>query len=219
MTVSKLMLGVVLTGAVTLSGCTTKTASPSEYSGFLSSYEGLIATKTATGHNVLRWTSADFKANNYNKIIFQPVRFYPEPRTTARISEQTLSELLAYTNHRLSSALFARLQPVGFSAGPGTLTFRGAITAVDTSTEGLKPYEVIPVALVVAGAMAASGQRDQNTELYLEGELIDTATGKPVLRVVRKGFGKTLSNDQQTVTADDLKSVIDELTQDVLAFH
>lgn len=69
MTVSKLMLGVVLTGAVTLSGCTTKTASPSEYSGFLSSYEGLIATKTATGHNVLRWTSADFKANNYNKII------------------------------------------------------------------------------------------------------------------------------------------------------
>jgi hypothetical protein len=213
------MLGGILAAAVTLGGCTTKTASQSQYSGFLSSYEGLSATKTTTGNSVLRWVDPSFNVANYDKVIFQPVRFYPEPQATDRVSQQTLLELLAYTNDRLSAALFTRLQPVGLGAGPGTLAFRGAITGVDASTEGLKPYEVIPVALVVAGAMTAGGGRDQNTELYLEGELVDTSTGKAVLRVVRKGFGKTLSNDKQAITADDLKSVIDDLTQDVLTFR
>jgi hypothetical protein len=219
MSASKLLVAGLLASVVALGGCTTKTASQSQYSGFLSSYEGLRSTQTASGSTVLRWVDPAFNVANYDKIIFQPVRFHPEPHPTERISQQTLLDLLSYTNDRLSAALFSRLQPVGIGAGPGTLAFRGAITGVNASAEGLKPYEVIPVALVVAGAMTASGGRDQNTELYLEGELIDTSTGKAVLRVVRKGFGKTLSNDSQAITADDLKSVIDDLTRDVLTFH
>ena len=97
----------------------------------------------------------------------------------------------------------------------GTLIFKGAITGVSTATEGLKPYEVIPIALVVAGAMTATGHRDQNTELYLEGEFIDAATGKSVARVVRKGFGKTLDNDEQNVTLDDLKAIVNDMAKDI----
>ena len=66
--------------------------------------------------------------------------------------------------------------------------------------------------------MAATSERDQDTELYLEGELIDTSTGKAVLRVVRTGFGKTLSNDKQAIQFADLTPVVDELTTDVLTF-
>ncbi|HLD66004.1 MAG TPA: DUF3313 domain-containing protein [Pseudomonas sp.] len=218
MKATHIMLGGILATAVMLGGCTSKTVSQSQYSGFLSSYDGLAATKTASGTTVLRWVDPNFNVANYDKVIFQPVNFYPAPQPTDRISQQTLKDLLGYTNKRLSEALGSRLQLVGFSGGPRTLEFRGAITGVDASTQGLKPYEVIPVALVLAGGMTAAGQRDQNTELYLEAELVDTATGQPVLRVVRKGFGKTLSNDKQAVTANDLKSVIDGLTQDVLTF-
>ncbi|MDX1298651.1 MAG: DUF3313 domain-containing protein [Pseudomonas sp.] len=218
MKTKKMVLGGLLAAVVALGGCTTKTASQSQYSGFLSSYEGLSSTKTAGGSTVMRWVDPTFDVANYQKVIFQPVRFYPEPQPTDRLSQKTLQDLLTYTNSRLSAAMFSRLKPVGFGAGPGTLEFRGAITGVNASTEGLKPYEIIPVALVLAGAMTAAGERDQNTELYLEAEFIDTSTGKTVLRVVRKGFGKTLSNDKQTITADDLKSVIDDLTRDVLTF-
>ena len=35
----------------------------------------------------------------------------------------------------------------------------------------------------------------------------------------RKGFGKTLSNDRQKVTAADLAPVIDQLTRDALQFQ
>lgn len=219
MRTTKLMLGGVLAAVVALGGCATKTTSQSQYSGFLSSYEGLSKATTPSGATVLRWVDPGFNVANYSQVIYQPVRFHPEPYPSERINQRTLQELLNYTNDKLSAALFSRLRPVGVGAGPGTLTFRGAITGVDASPQGLKPYEVVPVALVVAGAKAASGGRDQDSELYLEAELIDTSTGKPVLRVVRKGVGKTLENDQQALTADDLKSVIDDLTRDVLSFR
>lgn len=214
-----LIVGGVIAAVLLLNGCTSKTVNQSQYSGFLSSYDGLQSAETAGGQKVLRWVDPTFNVANYDKLIFQPVRFYPTPQTTDRIGQPTYDELLKYANGRLSEALSQRFQLVGFSSGPRTLEFRGAITGVSAETEGLKPYEVIPVALVLAGAMTATGERDQDTELFLEGELVDTSTGKPVLRVVRKGFGKTLSNDRQAIGFADLKPVVDELTADVLKFR
>ncbi len=214
-----LMAGSLVAAAVLLNGCTSKTVSQEQYSGFLPSYDGLKTVETASGQKALRWVDPAFNVANYDKLIFQPLRFYPTPQTTDRIGQQTYDELLKYANARLGEALSSRFQLVGFSTGPRTLEFRGAITGVSANTEGLKPYEVIPIALVVAGTMAATGERDQDTELYLEGELIDTSTGKAVMRVVRKGFGKTLSNDRQAIGFADLKPVVDELTTDVLKFR
>ncbi len=213
-----LMAGSLVAAAMLLNGCTSKTVSQEQYSGFLPSYDGLQTVKTASGQKALRWVDPTFNVANYDKLVFQSLRFYPTPQTTDRIGQETYDELLKYANMRLGEALSSRFQLVGFSSGPRTLEFRGAITGVSANTEGLKPYEVIPIALVLAGTMAATGERDQDTELYLEGELIDTSTGKAVLRVVRKGFGKTLSNDHQAIQFADLKPVVDELTTDVLKF-
>ena len=219
MKVKTVILGGAVAATLLLAGCTSKTVSQAQYSGFLPSYEGLTTVETTSGQKALRWVAPGFNVANYDKLIYQPVRFHPTPHITDRISQQTYNDLLNYTNTRLSQAFSERFQLVGFSSGPRTLEFRGAITGISAETEGLKPYEIIPVALVVAGAMAATGERDQNSELFLEGEFIDTSTGKPVMRVVRKGLGMTLSNNRQAVTFADLKPVIDELTTDVLKFH
>jgi len=215
--VFNLVLGTTLASLLLISGCTTKTTSAKQYSGFLSSYEGLTQSTTPSGSTVLRWVDPNFKVSNYDNLIYYPIGFHPQPTPSERVSQQTLQGVLDYANARISSSMGQRLRLVD-TPGPRTLTFRGAITALDASTQGLKPYEVIPFALVAAGAMTAAGQRDQNTELYLEAELIDTATGKPLLRVARKGLGKTLENEKQTITVNDLKSVIDDMTQDVLRF-
>lgn len=209
--------GGVLVAAL-LIGCTSNTVNQAQYSGFLPSYEGLTTVKTTSGRTALRWTAPEFNVANYDRLIYQPISFHPKPSPTDRISEQTYYDLLKYANTRLSQAFAERFQLVSSSA-PHTLVFRGAITGVNTETEGLKPYEIIPVALVIAGAMAATGERDQSAELLLEGEFIDASTGAPLMRVVRKGFGKTLDNSKQAVTAADLKPVINELTADVLKFH
>lgn len=96
--------------------------------------------------------------------------------------------------------------------------FGSAITGVDTSKEGLQFYEVVPVALVVAGTQMATGHRTMDTRLYFEGELIDAATNKPVIKVVRQGEGKDLNNESTPMAFENIKQVIDDMATDATMF-
>lgn len=211
------IIGALVVSSALITGCTSQVAKPDQYSGFLSDYSGLSEEKSASGKEVMRWTDPALKLGNYSYLVYQPIAFYPAPTPTEQISNQTLQQLLAYSNERISATLGERLT-LTQAPGPRTLIFRGAITGVDTANEGLKPYQVIPVALVVSGAMAASGSRTRNTQLFLEGEFIDATSGKPVLKLVRKGFGKKVDNADTPVTFDDLKGSIDEMLPDIRLF-
>jgi hypothetical protein len=79
-------------------------------------------------------------------------------------------------------------------------------------------HEVIPVAAVVGAASAATGHRDQNTELYIEVEFVDAASGLPVAKAVRKVFGKNLENESQEISADDFKAAIKGVTYGMQVF-
>ena len=129
-----------------------------------------------------------------------------------------LDGVLNYTNTRMKEAA-AKRKPLVTTPGPRSLIFRGAITGVDSSKKGFQVYEVLPIALVVAGTQVATGHRTMNTDLYFEGELIDAATQQPVMKVVRKGAGKTLRNENTPMTVDTLKSVIDDLAVDAEMFN
>ncbi|WP_422910010.1 DUF3313 domain-containing protein [Pseudomonas sp. MAC6] len=217
---TRTLFTLALAAGVALSGCTSKTVSQNQYSGFLSSYDGLEKTRSASGVPVMRWVDPGFDLTHYDSLVVQPLNFYPQPKPDARVDQQTLNAVLAQANQQMASALGQRLALVRpEQAGPRTLIFRGAITGVAAENQGLRPYEILPIALVLGSAMVATGERDQNTELFLEGELVENTSGKSVLRLVRKGFGKTLSNNRQKVTATDLAPVIDQLTKDALQFH
>jgi ribosomal protein L7/L12 len=103
-------------------------------------------------------------------------------------------------------------------AGARTLILRAAITGVTASNEGMKWYEVVPIAAVVGATQAATGHRDQNTNLFIEAELIDAGTNQTVVKVVRKVFGTPLENDKEAITAQDFKAAIDKLNADIWAF-
>ncbi|MFF6009724.1 DUF3313 family protein [Rahnella sp. R3(2024)] len=214
----KLLQIALVTGTMFLAGCTSHVTQTEKFSGFLGDYSGLKEVKTASGNPVLRWIDPSFKKENYSYLKYEPIKFYPEPQPTEQISKETLQGALDYANSRMKTALSERL-PLTDHAGPRTLIFKGAITGVNTSAEGLQFYEVIPVALVIAGTETATGHRTRDTEVYFEGELIDASTGKAVIKVVRKGFGKQVSNDKQKVTANDLKSVVDSMANDTRLFN
>ena len=50
-----------------------------------------------------------------------------------------------------------------------------------------------------------------DTRLYFEGELIDAATNKPVIKVVRQGEGKDLNNESTPMAFENIKQVIKSL--------
>ena len=207
-----------LTGLLALAGCSSSVTAPEKYSGFLKNYSGLQETKSASGKTILRWVDPSFKSSNYDKLIFNPLTYYPVPKPTTQLGAQTLDKILAYANQQLKASAEKRIQLVS-KPGPRTLIFHGAITGVDSSKQGLQFYEVIPVAMIVAGTEAATGHRTMETNLYFEGELIDSSTNKVVMKVVRKGEGKTVSNESAPITVDSLKSVIDDMATDASMFE
>lgn len=220
---SSLAVTGLLMAALALGGCASKVTEPDQYSGFLSSYSQLQETKSATGQPVMRWMAPGLRLENYPYLVVQSIDFYPAPQPSEQIGSTALEQLRAYTVQQVRGALGKRFElhePADLSSLPPTQTLilRSAITGVDTKAEGLKPYEVIPIALISAAATTASGARDRTTELFIEAELVDASTGKPVMQVVRKGYGKELENREEQVTLNTLKGVIDGIVRDIERF-
>lgn len=213
----RLLATAFLLGSVLVAGCTSTTTKTSEYSGFLSDYSNLTPAKSASGEDVLRWQDPSFKLSNYGEIVFQPPQFYPAPLPNERVNEATLQKVLDYIKTQVGGALRYRLTEAQ-KPGPGKLTLRGAVTGVSAADQGLKPYEVVPFAMVAAAAQSATGHRTQYATMFVEAEIIDADTGKPVVKTVRKVMGKTVNNAQQNITFEDLKVAIDNLAQDIRTF-
>ncbi|SFC11481.1 DUF3313 domain-containing protein [Pragia fontium] len=218
LTTKQISAGIVI-GSLLLGGCTSKVANNTELSGFLSDYTHLQKVNSPSGQTVLRWVDPSVNSKQFTNLYYEPIKFYPTPKPTAQISQDTLNKVLSYTNQNIKSALGQRFTLVNSPKGANTLIFRGAITGVTTANEGLQFYEVIPVALVIAGTMAVTGNRSQDTQLFFEGQFINAATGKPVFEVVRKGFGKQLNNDSQKLTVEDLKKIVTDMASDITHYQ
>ena len=147
-----------------------------------------------------------------------PVVYYPAAKPTARVSQQTLDKIRNYTDQSMRKAVAERTTVLNNPTGSRVLLAKVAITAVSAEDEDMKFYEVVPVAAVVASTMAATGHRTQNTTLFLEAQLIDQDSGKTVLEVVRKSYGKTVNNDSAPVTEQEVKAAIDDMVNDIVTF-
>ena len=206
-----------LTLAMLAAGCTSHVADKQQFSGFLGDYSQLKSEQSPSGKPTLRWISPDYHSADYTNVVFEPVVYYPAARPTQRISQQTLDQIRQYTDSQLKRAVAER-KPVVGKPGAHTLRVKSAITAVTAENEGVQFYEVVPIAAVVASTMAATGHRTQNSALFLEVEAVDAQTGKPMIKVVRKAFGKSLPNNSTPITLNDLRPGIDEMIRDVVAF-
>ncbi|AFJ45297.1 DUF3313 domain-containing protein [Shimwellia blattae] len=212
------LLCALVTAGVMLSGCSSSRTEKQQYSGFLKDYSGLTEAVSASGQPVLRWVDPTVNFANYDKLIYNPVTYYPTPRPGPQVSQETLNQVRNYADQKLKSSLQSRFT-LTTKPGPKTLIIRSAITAVNTSNESMQFYEVLPVTMVLAAGQVVTGYRTQDTHLYFEAEAVDSVTGKVLIKVLRKGNGKQLSNSQQAVTMETLKGVIDSLATDARLFE
>ncbi|MEB2645978.1 DUF3313 domain-containing protein [Pseudomonas canadensis] len=210
----RLLISMLCITSLGLAGCASKITQPDEYSGFLSDYSQLKEAKSPSGAEVMRWVDPQLDLNRYSAVYIEPTQFYPKPQATAKIPDGTLRGINNYFNQALKRELVKSL-PLAEGPGPGVIVVRAAITAVSSKTEGLKPYEFVPVALVAAAVSTGTGIRDQETTLGTEAQFLDGASGKVLAQVVRKGTGKPLANDSQVMKAEDVKGVIDGWASDL----
>ena len=216
-----LLVGAALAGLM-LSGCTSKVTEKDQYSGYLSNYNNLEEVTTTSGEKAMRWISPSWNPNAYDTVAFNKLELYPAPKPDERVNRQTLDELQSYMTSKAKGVLGQKYRVVSTvsaaPAGSKPLILRAAITGVSASNEGMKWYEVVPIAAVVGATQAATGHRDQDTNLFIEAEFIDARTNQTVAKVVRKVFGSQLSNESQKITTQDFKAAIDKLNADLWAF-
>ncbi len=201
--------------SLALSGCASKYVESDQYSGFLKDYSALKEEKSPSGAAVMRWIDPNVNVNKFSSVYIEPSQLYPKPQATEKIPDATLQGITRYYNQALQTQ-FSKVLPLAKGPGPGVLVVRPAITAVSAKTKGLRPYEVIPIALVAAGVSTVTGIRDQDTSLSTEAQFIDAGNNKVVAQVVRKGAGAELENSDQVMTAKDAKAVLDGWATDMV---
>lgn len=208
-------IGVPLCIAIlTTAGCASKYVEPEQYSGYLKDYSLLVEDKAPSASPVLRWIEPGIDASRFSGVYIEPSQFYPKPKATEKIPEPTLTGITQYYDQALKKQ-FSKVLPLASRPGPNVLVVRPAITAASASTKGLRPYEVIPIALVAAGISTATGIRDQDTSLATEAAFLDGSSNKVVAEVVRKGAGVDLDNASQVVQAKDFRAVLDVWASDM----
>ncbi|QEY62011.1 DUF3313 domain-containing protein [Metapseudomonas lalkuanensis] len=215
----KPLFGFALAAIVMLgSGCSSKVTQPEQYSGFLRDYSQLEEKMSASGQPVLRWTAPDFDPKRYGTLLVEKPVFHPAQVPSDQMSQQTMDQIATYMRLALQRELIGKARLVG-TPEADTLIVRPSISAVAISTEHLKAYEVIPIALLAAATTTAVGTRDQEVAIYAEVEAVDAASGKPVVRAVRKGQGLSLENRKTPLVLDDLKPVLDDWARDARNFR
>jgi hypothetical protein len=200
--------------AIALSACTAITPVEEQYSGFLADYSNLEPVAMADGSEAMRWYSPAAKGRTYNKVMVQPITFFPKPEPNEQVSLENLHKLSDFMTQTLRSELGSHFDVVD-QPGPNTLKLTFAITGVETPTEGLSAQNAIPVSLLVAGASVASGERDHVTVLYLEGQATDAQSGEILAKGVRQGVGSKLHDEEEQLTPDKLKGLIDSWSKEI----
>jgi hypothetical protein len=209
-----LMMSTLCIASIGVVGCSSNVTQPEEYSGFLKDYSQLKEAKSPSGVEVMRWVDPKLNINKYTSVYIEPTQLYPKPQPTVKVPQSTLSGITSYYDQALKREISKSL-PLAPGPGPGVIVVRAAITAVSSKTEGLKPYEVLPITLVAAAVSTASGIRDQETNLGTEAVFLDGGNNKVLAQVVRKGTGKPLENESQVMKASDVKNVIDGWAADL----
>jgi Protein of unknown function (DUF3313) len=190
-----------------LAGCasTQDNISAVDHSGYLSDYSRLQDVSTEEG-SLQRWLDSSVTGGNYKKLMIDPVIMFQDGGATLSAEQQAeVDKFSADFDQLLLSSLSGVVEVVA-QPGPDVVRVKPAVTSVTTATEGMKAYEVIPIAALIGGSMALAGARDQVIILSLETKLEDSQSGNLVGAAVRKGVADQGDNDK--TDADDVKALI-----------
>lgn len=183
-------------------------------SGFLgddSVYAKLEAVQLPDGQKGMRWVGPRANFTNFQSVIVEDVILYPNPEPGPQVSQETLDQISNYLTRELKQKVGSVLVTAG-QPGPGVLRMRTAVTGVLIETEGLKPYELVPVAAVFSGLKAASGKRAENVQVFVEAQFVDSVSGEMVAAAVRELPGKKLKGKKDQLGLEDVQDSLDHAT-------
>lgn len=203
----------IAVAATLVAGCASdKGPTQSEYSGFLGDYSNLQQTQDPNGETFLRYVNPKLNPANYNAVIVEPLTMYPNAEPTDQLSQATIDQIRGYGTTCLRQAIASRVRVVN-APGPGVVKLQVAITGVASAAEGLKPYQVVPMAFVATMAVNTVAGAPQQAKLLIEARGTDSVSGEVLSKVVRTRTGERLqrvTSNMPVITFDSVKPIMDD---------
>lgn len=179
-------------------------------------YEKLtsVSSPTRASADIRRWHDPSVDPKNYKAVIFEPLRYHPaDPIPNDKVSQRLLDQLPGEVTRAMRREV-SKVARLTDKPGPGVLRFESAIVGVATENQGLQLREVLPVALVIAGAKLAAGARAQEAYVQWEWKLTDSQTGQLLAAGARKGAGELIKTKGDKVTLENLRPAIKAWAED-----
>lgn len=196
-----LLWGVMVSGS----------AAAEEYSGFIKDMPELEEQKGDDGV-IARYVSPRLSSGEYTKVLLEPVQIFPEPEPSDKVDAATLKQAEQYLDESMRREVGKRVMLTD-TPGPGVVRVRLALTGAKAEAAELKPYQYVPVALLLNVAADAAGVKKKDAKLYGEAELLDSVSGERLGVVVRESRGQQMKQAGDTVTLDSVKPLIDEIAE------
>ncbi len=187
--------------------------SEQQFSGFLGDYKKLAEEKDTAGETVFRYINPKISAGGYDSLLIDATQFYPAPKPSEQVSEGTLNDIRNYVDKGLREKLGEKLT-LATEAGPGVLRIRPAITAVAAQTQGLKPYQLIPIGFLISSAKG----RGKEAAIQMEVDVVDSVSGERMGASLRRGIGAKLEKKDSQLTLDHLRPTLDNWIETGSAF-
>ena len=181
-------MGVATLAVILGTGLAANANAQGKGSGFLKDYSQLKTEKDPLGNERRMWVNPKFTRANYQTILLEPLGFYPAPQPSEQVSMGALNDMRVYADSAMRKAV-TTVVPLANAPGPGVARIRWAVTAAAVEGFELKPYQLIPVALIFTGVKEAAGQGSRKVQLAVESEMTDSVTGEVLIRVVREAQG------------------------------
>ncbi len=212
-------LFAIAAAAALVAGCASHAPKETDYSGYLGNYSDLKEVKGPKGEEFLKYASPKFTPANYHAVLVDKVDFYPKPEPTEQVTQETIDQIGSYLNGTLRNKIGEKVEVVD-KPGPGVAELKVAITGVAGEKEGLKPYQIVPIAFVATMAYRGVAGAPQEAKLVVESKVTDSVSGETLLKSVRVGTGEGLQKNtsgQRVVTLDSVKPIIDRWAEEVAA--
>ena len=182
-------------------------------SGFLKDYSQLKSEKDPLGVERRIWASPRFTQANYQKVLLEPISFYPSPQASDKVSMDALNEIRNYMDSAMRKALASAVSLTD-APGPGVARIRPAITAAAVAGVQLKAYQYVPVALAFTAVKETSGGSNRDVTLFVESEVTNSVSGEPLALVVRAAQGVQVKSNEK-LTLQQAKPQIDKWAESV----
>jgi len=209
-----LVLGAAMSFSVLAAGDGQKTKPGDEqaWSGFLGDdavYEQMSEVIYKNDRKGSRWLSPKLTFSTYKSLLVEPVTMFPKPEPSDQVPAEVLTEIQNYLTNALRVRA-AEVRNLSEAPGEGVVRAELAITGVSVKTEGMKAYEVLPVAAVWGGLKAATGNRAQDVHVYVEMKLTDSQTDELLGTAMRTLEGEDLKGKKDKLALEDLKKSLDD---------